>query len=81
VGVIVQKTLQQIIKKNSSQEGEKNAPLLNCGPRQGKGGAISTPRCPQFIHTTDSANSWWLTPPDLQLLLYGYVAETFASRG
>lgn len=41
---------------------------------------ICAPRCPQFIHTTDFANSRRLTPPDLQLLLSKSVAETSASR-
>lgn len=45
-----------------------------------RGGVIRAPRCPQFIHTTDSANSRRLTPPDLQLLLSKSVAETSASR-
>lgn len=41
---------------------------------------MRAPRCPQFMHTTDSANSRRLTPPDLRLLLSGSVAETSASR-
>lgn len=71
--MIVQKTLQQIIKKkNSSQEGEKNAPLLNSGPGRGRGrsarpGApssftpriLQTPGGSRLLISSSSSPSLW----------------------